>query len=226
MKNYHIHLLRHGLTAANAEGRYIGSTDLPLSEAGRQELTRLKQECEYPAVQRVYTSPLKRCTETAELLYPDLEVKKVDALREYDFGVFENRAILDLRNDPAFLNWLSQGMTAPPEGAESRETFTLRYERGFQHILREMMADGITRAAVITHAGIITGLLAAHGVPQRENAMEWAVESGCGYTVSTSSQLWSMGEIFEVFDKLPSSREPDETVYCGYQMIDLPEDEE
>lgn len=225
MKNYHIHLLRHGLTAANAEGRYVGSTDLPLSKEGRQELERLKREYEYPEVQRVYASPLRRCVETAELLYPDREIKKIDALREYDFGIFENRAISELKTDPQFLSWLSQGMTASPEGAESRETFTLRYERGFRQILREMMADSVTRAAVITHAGIITGLLAAHGLPRRENAMEWAVESGCGYTVSTSSQLWSMSELFEVFDRLPYSRTPDQSVFPGYRLIDLEEDE-
>ena len=44
-KYYKLHLIRHGLTAGNLEGRYIGSgTDLPLCGQGRAELAALKQQ--------------------------------------------------------------------------------------------------------------------------------------------------------------------------------------
>ena len=69
MLTYKIHILRHGFTQANLEGRYIGSTDLPLCEEGRAQLLALRERCEYPWVDRVYTSPLARAKETAELLY-------------------------------------------------------------------------------------------------------------------------------------------------------------
>ena len=79
-------LIRHGKTKGNLEGRYIGCrSDEPLCPEGRADL---KQRV-YPAVSRVYASPMRRCLETAGLLYPDAPVEIVPDLRECDFGTFE-----------------------------------------------------------------------------------------------------------------------------------------
>ena len=53
MRSYHIYLIRHGLTKANLEGKYIGETDLDLCEEGVSELLSLKEQFVYPAVGRV-----------------------------------------------------------------------------------------------------------------------------------------------------------------------------
>ena len=66
MKYYKLHLIRHGLTAGNLQGLYIGSgSDLPLCDEGRAQLKTLKKDFDYPQVPLVFTSPLKRATETA-----------------------------------------------------------------------------------------------------------------------------------------------------------------
>ena len=44
MKSYTVYLIRHGMTDEGGEGRYIGHTDVPLSEEGRRQLIRLKDE--------------------------------------------------------------------------------------------------------------------------------------------------------------------------------------
>ena len=54
MKGYRIYLIRHGKTAANEKGIYIGSTDYPLSENGKTELVNKLDEFEYPRVERIY----------------------------------------------------------------------------------------------------------------------------------------------------------------------------
>ena len=60
-------LIRHGKTAGNLAGRYIGCrTDEPLCPEGIAQLRMGR----YPAVERVFASPLRRCRETARLLYP------------------------------------------------------------------------------------------------------------------------------------------------------------
>ena len=80
-------LIRHGKTQGNLEHRYIGNrTDEPLCEQGIAEL----KTKHYPMVQRVFVSPMKRCLETAALLYPGVPVDVVDDFRECDFGDFEN----------------------------------------------------------------------------------------------------------------------------------------
>ena len=56
MRNYQIHLIRHGRTAGNRQGRFIGATDLPLSGAGREQLRTLAEQCHYPSAELVYTA--------------------------------------------------------------------------------------------------------------------------------------------------------------------------
>ena len=55
---------------ANEKGLYIGRTDLPLSPAGLAELLALRAENGYPGAARFFTSPLSRCRQTLEVLYP------------------------------------------------------------------------------------------------------------------------------------------------------------
>ena len=70
MKTFKIHLIRHGLTEGNLKQQYIGKTDLPLAGVGVTQLQRLKEEVDYPRVDKVYSSPMLRCLQTALILYP------------------------------------------------------------------------------------------------------------------------------------------------------------
>ena len=87
MRSYKLYVIRHGLSIANKKGVYLGSTDISLSEEGRQEIMSLVQQYEYPKVQKVYSSPLKRAVETAEIIYTNNLIENIDALRECSFGV-------------------------------------------------------------------------------------------------------------------------------------------
>ena len=72
MKTFKLHLIRHGMTAGNLQGLYIGSgTDIPLCDEGRAQLNELKERFEYPQVDTVFSSPLLRAVETANILFPD-----------------------------------------------------------------------------------------------------------------------------------------------------------
>ena len=55
MNTLKIHLIRHGATDANYKGEYIGCrTDIPLSPEGLSELRLLKDDIDYPEIQRLY----------------------------------------------------------------------------------------------------------------------------------------------------------------------------
>lgn len=71
MKSYIIHFIRHGSIDDTLAGKYIGTTDAPLSDRGRMDLRKLDYEYKYPGTQVVFTSPLKRCTETAKFFIPN-----------------------------------------------------------------------------------------------------------------------------------------------------------
>ena len=63
--------IRHGQTKGNEEKRYIGRTDESLSQKGIEEIkNRL-----YPDADTVWVSPMKRCVETAKIIYPDSKYK-------------------------------------------------------------------------------------------------------------------------------------------------------
>ena len=87
MKNYYLYLIRHGITEGNLDGKYIGQTDLALCPQGEKQIQQLVKAGVYPYVEKVYTSPLKRCVETAQIIYPDIQLSKVDEIAEMDFGI-------------------------------------------------------------------------------------------------------------------------------------------
>ena len=63
-------LIRHGKTEGNKLARYIGTTDEPLCQEGIEFLKKM----DYPKVQEIYVSPLRRCVQTAEILFPEKPV--------------------------------------------------------------------------------------------------------------------------------------------------------
>lgn len=88
--------IRHSMTAGNLERRYIGCrTDEPLCEAGislaQQKTAEIRQTFPMPEV--VLTSPMRRCVQTAEILFPDTPREIVYGLQECDFGDFEGRTM-------------------------------------------------------------------------------------------------------------------------------------
>lgn len=219
MINYKLYLIRHGFTAGNIDGRYIGATDLPLCKEGEIELIDLKKEKDYPDVGIIYTSPLKRCIQTAEILYPAVFTKKVSDIREFNFGEFENRKLEDLQNDARYLKWMKEPNISIPDGGESPVAFKQRIASGIQFILQDLMHEKIQSAAVITHGGVIMEILHSYGLPQRP-PMEWSVKHGFGYTFITSSYLWSSGQKGEIYNKIPFSPE-DENFSKDYDLFDI-----
>ena len=123
MKTYQIHLIRNGRTDDSTSGRYIGHTDAILSPEGVAELHRLKEQADYPYVEAVFTSPLKRCTQTAHAIYPEREAIVMRELIEYDFGEYEGKTPEQLADDEGFASWLAVGRMPPAFRREQRGVF-------------------------------------------------------------------------------------------------------
>ena len=201
MKTYKIHFIRHGLTSANAEGKYIGATDLSLSTLGIERLENLKNEVGYPNTPIVFTSPLKRCTETCEILFPNSKSIIIDEFREYNFGDFENKTAFELETMPEYLEWTSGKNSCPPNGEEQGE-FIKRICLGLNKVVRKMMELGIYEASVILHGGVIMSLFAATALP-RKQTLEWTCPDGEGFTARITPSLYAKSGIIEVIDTVP-----------------------
>lgn len=129
--SWRLFLIRHGMTEGNREKRYIGKTDEGVCDEGRRMLERRKAAGEYPEADLVFVSPMRRCLETAEVLYPGQEPVVVEEFRECDFGLFEGKNYRELTGNVHYQAWIDSGGTLPfPEG-ESRGAFQDRCCAGF-----------------------------------------------------------------------------------------------
>lgn len=206
MKSYTIHFIRNALTDENLEGRYIGHTNVALSDEGKAQLAQMREELIYPPVDAVFTSPLKRCTDTAAILYPENTPLVIEGLIEYNFGEFENKTAEQLEKYEEFPRWLAGEQGVKPPYGESNEDFTKRVCDTFEKIAEGLMKTGTTSAAIVTHGGVIMTILALYGIPEYP-MHEWLTPNGCGFTVKLNPSLWMRVKKFEVFSEFPYERE-------------------
>jgi Fructose-2,6-bisphosphatase len=168
-----VRLIRHGMTAGNSERRYIGVTDEPLCAEGRAAAQRHEKD---RSLEFVYVSPLKRARETASILFPNAAQAVVNALREMDFGAFENRSADEMEHDPAYRAWVDGMCLGPCPGGESQAAFFRRTAGAFTAIVRQAEGD----VTVVTHGGVVASLMVAFGEPKRP-FYEWLVDNLAGF---------------------------------------------
>lgn len=181
-----IHLIRHGRTAGNREHRYVGRTDEPLCAEGIQAL----KDVEAPEAELLFVSPMRRCMETARILYPRLEPVPVPELSECDFGAFEGKNWRELSGDPDYQRWIDSGGTLPFPGGESREAFCARCRAGFLRIMEEIRMAGCGEAAVVAHGGTVMAVMDAWSKPHRDY-YDWQIGNGEWLTVRTDVEEWA-----------------------------------
>lgn len=206
MKAYKIHLIRHAMTEENLDGKYIGQTDVPASEYGLRQIKDIIDEYGgYPEVDAVVSSPLKRCTEIAKLIYPDKEPMILNGLIEYDFGEFEGRTADEMKDDDAFKTWLSgEHPETPVPFGESQAAFNERVCSCFAGLIDGIIKAGVESTAVITHGGVIMSLMTAFAIPSLP-MHEWMAPNGTGYTLRIDPSVWSRGQKLETFSECPAA---------------------
>src|SRR5688572_19633786 len=179
----HVLLIRHGQSRGNAEGRFGGHTDTPLSARGRRQAEALAKALVGEKFTAIYSSDLKRAVQTAEPLARVTRAKLItsDAFRERSVGVME-------------------GLTFEEAAAQHPEQYAALLHRDFEHVLlggesyRQMLdraskkLDEIIekhkggRIAIFTHTGTIC-ILALHimgALDSPELKPVWIHSSNCG----------------------------------------------
>lgn len=166
--------IRHGATAGNLEKRYIGKTDEPLCDHGIRQIEIKK----YPSVRRVISSPMKRCIQTAKLIYPSAKPIIFNDFRECDFGDFEGKNYAELNGDTDYQNWIDSGgkMTFP--NGENPDEFKNRSICAFEKIAENTRPD--CTASLVVHGGTIMAILEKFAVPKKE-FYEFYARNGSGF---------------------------------------------
>ncbi len=179
----HVLLIRHGQSRGNAEGRFGGHTDTPLSPRGRRQAEATAKALAGEKISAIYSSDLKRAVQTAEPLTRMTRAKLVtsDAFRERSVGVME-------------------GLTFEEAAAQHPEQYAALLHRDFEHVLEggESYRQTLDRAskkldeaikkhrggriAVVTHTGAICilslHLMGALDAPELKPV--WIATANCG----------------------------------------------
>ena len=168
-----IYLIRHGKTLANERRVYCGSTDLSLSEQGREELKDIRYNIQNV---RFLTSGMKRANETMELLFPGVTYETDPEFRELDFGVFEMHGYEELKDRPDYQAWLAgDNERNVPPGGESGEHMRKRVLEAFSEIREDTV--------LVAHGGVIAAIMEHLFPNEKKSRYEWQPQNGCGYVV-------------------------------------------
>ncbi|HUK95676.1 MAG TPA: histidine phosphatase family protein [Gaiellaceae bacterium] len=139
-------LVRHGETEWSREGRHTGRTDIPLTEAGRQEAQAVGAALARHRFALVLTSPLARAAETCRLAGLGDAAEERDDLREWDYGAYEGRTTDEIRAErPGWSLWA--------DGAPDGETAAEVGERA-DRVIAELRSVG-GDVAVFAHGHLL-----------------------------------------------------------------------
>jgi probable phosphoglycerate mutase len=159
-------LLRHGEAEGNAELRYLGTTDAPLTARGREQARQLSQAVAAFRLAAIYTSPCRRARETAELVGASTKLPVVvqSRLREEDYGAWENRTRAEvLAHYPEALAAWEAGDVITPPGGESLAEVQARTVACADTLAVAHAGESV---ALVSHVGPIKALVcAALGLP-------------------------------------------------------------
>lgn len=157
-----IYLIRHGATVLTVEDRFAGSTDVLLSDEGREQFRRLAARLAGVELGAVYASPMRRTVESAEILAEphQLPVVPVEAFREIAHGRWEEKTRAEVEREYAdeYARWNEDPYTFAPAGGETGLAVTAR---ALPELLDVVARHPGQRVAIVSHKATIRLLLSS-----------------------------------------------------------------
>lgn len=151
-----IYFIRHGETDWNAEGKYQGWSDIPLSETGKKQAECLGERFQNIDLDVIYSSPLQRAYDTAQAvaIRKKMEIIPEEHFKEINFGEWEGLTAEQLNHlyGEKFQYFLSHPEDAKFPGDGSFSLVTERIKIGLDKILEENEGKNIM---IVSHGGLI-----------------------------------------------------------------------
>ena len=138
----------------------MGSTDVPLSQTGREQAIALGKTARALSVDAVYASPLQRAVETALLVFGrDARLLTDSRLRELHFGEWEGLPFAEIagRYPELWKRWLQDWESTPIPGADDFTEFARRLCGCCDEILQAHDGGSV---AIVSHGGCLRALFA------------------------------------------------------------------
>ncbi|MCX5706750.1 MAG: histidine phosphatase family protein [Candidatus Omnitrophica bacterium] len=151
-------IIRHGETKYNLNRRYCGFSNPPLNVSGISQAESLAKQLKVFDIAAVYSSDLLRAIQTAEIVFPKLQIKTMLDFRELNFGIFEglNYSEIMERYPELYRDWIKgPSNVLLPNGEEFGE-FRKRVSSALSSIISLHREKTI---ALVTHSGPIRLIL-------------------------------------------------------------------
>lgn len=172
-------LVRHGDICDSYKGTYLGWTDVPLSDRGTEEAEALGLKLAEADAAAVYSSPLKRASQTAEIINSFLmsRITYIDGLKERSFGIWEgmDRGSIMEKYPEACKKWDEDWTGYAMDGGESAGRVYERNAGTMNNILGRHHKGSII---LVTHLGVIRNMLAFLLGLGVEGAWRFRVDTG------------------------------------------------
>ena len=152
-----LYIVRHGETEYNAKGICQGQKlDVGLTDTGRQQAKIAAAKLENFPVGAIYTSPMRRAFETAQIIGHHLHLKPQihTGLIEGNFGIAEGVSMEMVRRWPEFSDWTNPDpayLDAHYEGGESKRRIRDRAMRALEDICGTCESQDIV---IVTHSAV------------------------------------------------------------------------
>jgi broad specificity phosphatase PhoE len=179
-----LYLLRHGDTGL--PGRYIGSTDVPMDESGKEQVRHTGRLLQKNNITQILCSPMLRCRQTLEQLDITTDCRFNELLKEIDFGRWEGKTFAEiLQSDQKLVDsWVTDPANFTFPDGESHSAFRNRIV-SIKSQLEKIVEDNIL---VITHGGIIRNLLCLLLDIDFDKYLVFDVQPGCFCSIHLHSQ--------------------------------------
>lgn len=154
-------LVRHGQTDSNKEMRFVGSTDVPLNETGREQAKTMASRLAERPIDHIYSSPAQRAHDTAKLIneIQQVEITVDERLWELDHKDWEGKTIQEIydRDPQAWDDWMNLKIEAP-HGGETLDDVAIRARSWLADLDKAYEGDNHT-LLVTAHAGLLQVML-------------------------------------------------------------------
>jgi broad specificity phosphatase PhoE len=145
-------LIRHGETDWNIIGRYQGQADPPLNSNGIKQAQQLAIELLQSSIDVIYTSPLLRTKETADIISEKLDVQQIDEprLMEINQGDWQTRLRSEIEHlyPELFAAWENTPWDVSPPGGEYLHDVQIRVNAAVDDIVRQEPGQ---KVGLVTH---------------------------------------------------------------------------
>ncbi|MDO4554584.1 MAG: histidine phosphatase family protein [Lachnospiraceae bacterium] len=178
------------MTDRNSKGLSCGRTDALISEEGRAALKDLRDQYEYPTVEKVYSSPAIRCRETASVFFPEQEPEILEGFWEYDFGEYEDTHVTELAKLPMHDKWQNQELDCAFPGGETLLEARFRVQAAMTRLVKDCIDQELSVVAVVAHGEILNLLMSACLITEEPPEAFLLCPNGMGYGAVLDKEGW------------------------------------